>query len=212
LYKVGCTRLCFKVDEFLLKLLNTYASNSLEYFIRNLDKAHIKKLFLDVLKHPSSYALRERISRENLMLLRKIISDTSDTQIGQIMKQKQKYTYVLALKILAKKIPRWLHKNVTLRDKMLPVIKKLKESRLQREEMQRKGANSMSGLKDMVLEPDIKEVIQVMKILIRYCKQNKSEISVLFEMLEIFNQRIAFDLTFVTDFYQEYIHKSYSSR
>ncbi|MDP6450995.1 MAG: hypothetical protein QF773_09270, partial [Lentisphaeria bacterium] len=34
-------------------------------------------------------------------------------------------------------------------------------------------------------EPDIKEVIQVLKIMIRYCKQNKNEIKVLFDMLEI---------------------------
>jgi len=76
LLRIGCTRLCIKDNEYLIKLLNTFASNALEYFIRNLDKTENKKLFLEVLKHPASFSLRERMSRENLMLLRKIISDT----------------------------------------------------------------------------------------------------------------------------------------
>ena len=45
------------------------------------------------------------------------------------MNQDPKYTYLLALKILAKKIPSWLKNNKILKDKMLLMIRKLKEHR-----------------------------------------------------------------------------------
>ena len=60
-------------------------------------------------------------------------------------------------------------------------------------------------------EMDIKEVIQVLKIMISYCKHNRDEIPALFKMLEIFNVRVSYDLNFISNFYEDYIHEEYSA-
>ena len=55
------------------------------------------------------------------------------------------------------------------------------------------------------------EISQILRIFVQYCKNNKKEIKIIFDILPIFNLRHSTDFSFLHKFYRYYIPENYSS-
>lgn len=169
----------------LLRIVNCFASGSVELFLHNL--ADQWKIFFYILKADCSHPLRERLTRETASFMERTFQDP----IGDMT-----YKSIRIIKIISKKIPSWVCKSVVIQ----PLIKYWR------------GKDIKKSMEDEFCKDHIRdETTQLLKIFVQYCKQNKDEVAIIFDILQVFNHRNSNDFAFLHNFYRYYIPDNYTS-
>jgi len=101
------------------------------------------------------------------------------------------------IRIISKRNPGWLMKN-----RIMYVLLNYWNS---------KDLKLLQENDDFAKDRNRDEVSQILKIFVQYCKHNKKEIRIIFDMLPIFNFRQSIDFSFLHRFYRYYIPENYSS-
>ena len=136
--------------------------------------------------------MRERVSRETQTFLERTF------QSDQLPHFDFHYKAIRIIRIITRKNPRWLLNNRIIID----FLQKYWNSK------DLKNAIDDEFCKDHIKD----EISQILKIIILYCKNNRKEIQLIFDILPIFNIRTSNDYSFLHKFYRYYLPENYTSQ
>lgn len=174
----------------LLKIVNSCPSGSINFFTTNLSDSW--KTFIAMLKDDSSHSIRERLSRDTELFLDRTFP--IDSQVTN--PPDSPYKAIRIIRVITKRNPRWLLTNRILIDHLLKYWR-TKTIRQQTE--------------DELFKDHFKdETSQIIKTFVLYCQNNRSEIKVLFEIVQIYNIRTSYNFSFVDRFFRYYLPEHYT--
>ncbi|CAG8506762.1 53_t:CDS:10, partial [Cetraspora pellucida] len=178
----------------LIKFLNRYSSNAIEYFYNKVGNDKFIRLFINILGTDQATQLREDIMKNPLQLIDK----TSNIQDLDNADEVKFQRIVIILEIV-KFRPSWL-----VEPSSEPILKSIKEAwndpgRLER--LKREDTLNLS---------QCRESKHLVEIFIYYLKENPDDIDLLFELVTIFSYESVIDYTFLKKFYQEEVAMKYN--
>lgn len=178
----------------LIKFLNRYSTNAIEYFYNKIGNDKSIRLFINILGTDEAIKLRQDIMAEPL----KLIDKTSNIQDSDISDE-VKFQRIVIIREIIKFHPNWL-----VEPSSEPILKCLREAwndpgRLER--LKREDTLSLS---------QCRESKYLVEIFICYLKENPNDIDLLFELVTIFSYESVIDYTFLKKFYQEEVAMKYS--
>ncbi|CAG8473496.1 8844_t:CDS:10, partial [Racocetra fulgida] len=178
----------------LIKFLNRYSSNAIEYFYEKVGNDKFTRLFINLLGNDEATQLREDIMKNPSQLIDK----TSNIQDLDNADEVKFQRIVIILEIV-KFHPSWLVEPTS--EPILQCIKEAWNDPGRLERLKREDTLSLS---------QCRESKYLVEIFIYYLKENPDDIDLLFELVTIFSYESVIDYTFLKKFYQEEVAMKYS--
>ncbi|KAK5808732.1 hypothetical protein F5H01DRAFT_281683, partial [Linnemannia elongata] len=169
--------------QSLLKFLNRYSDESVDYFLDRLTEERHSRLFVDLLSTEFAAPLRAEIIRNPEKLIKKTFAD-ADASV-----QLHGLTITRAI---SKFNPDFIPTNRSVLDALLTMWRA--PGRLER--LQNEDTLSLAKLR---------ESQYLVEAFVLYLGQNKDDVEVIFEMISIFTQETVIDFSFLKMFYIEEI-------
>ncbi|KAL6045043.1 putative transformation/transcription domain-associated protein [Balamuthia mandrillaris] len=177
--------------EPLIKFLNRYPAEALEYFLSRLSTPQYSKLFTFLINHTLAGPLRTELSKNPDKLIKSTFQNTQ-TQSPDLQ-----FQGILLVRTLVKFLPDWLGQNRPVLDCLLEIWKSPAHmARLKSEE-----TLHLQHLRESKL---------LIKCFLNYCKQHTDEVDTLFHMLSIFTIRTTMDYSFLHDFYMHDVAEGFT--
>lgn len=178
----------------LIKFLNTYSTDSIDYFLQRLSQPQSSKLFRFILREEVAGPLREELARNP----QKLINATFQQTQNQLEVQ---FQGILLIRTLVKFMPDWLSQdqNRGILDCLVQIWRSPDR------------VNRLINDENVPLH-QLKESKLIVKCFLNYCihAKDKEEINILFYMLSVFTLRTTIDFTFLKDFYATEVAQKYS--
>ncbi|KAI8605964.1 hypothetical protein EDD21DRAFT_315697 [Dissophora ornata] len=167
----------------LLKFLNRYSDEAVDYFLDRLTKERHSRLFVDLLSTEFAAPLRAEIVRNPDKLIKKTFAD-ADPAV--------QFHGLTITRAISKFNPDFIPTNRPVLDALLTMWRA--PGRLER--LQNEDSLSLARLR---------ESQYLIEAFILYLKHNQDDIEVIFEMVSIFTQETVIDFSFLKMFYIEEI-------
>eukprot|EP01087_Luapelamoeba_hula_P023162 TRINITY_DN8469_c0_g1_i2.p1 TRINITY_DN8469_c0_g1~~TRINITY_DN8469_c0_g1_i2.p1 ORF type:complete len:748 (+),score=84.96 TRINITY_DN8469_c0_g1_i2:140-2245(+) len=168
--------------EPLVKFLNRYYNESVDYFLRLLHNASYAKMFNSILHHALAEPLRAELAKNP----DKIIAETFRPAEGRPQIELE-YQGILLVRTLVKFMPGWLGQHRAILDALVSIWNsELHQLRTRGEE---------AGQQQQ------RENKYIVKCMLSYCRSHPEEVDTLFYMVSIFKDRSTLDYSFLQDFY-----------
>jgi transformation/transcription domain-associated protein len=177
----------------LIKFLNRYPTESVDYFLQRLIQPEYSKLFRFLVREETATSLRAELAKKP----EKLIAATFHYSNPNTTALEAQFQGLLLVRTLVKYIPEWLSQNQSVLDCLVDIWKSsARSSRLTND--------------DNLPLHYLRESKLLIKCFLNYCRFNKQEVDVLFHMLSIFTVRSTIDYTFLKEFYTIEVADSYS--
>ncbi|KAK3822766.1 MAG: hypothetical protein J3Q66DRAFT_279230 [Benniella sp.] len=167
----------------LLKFLNRYSDEAVDYFLDRLTQERHSRLFVDLLSTEFAAPLRDEIIRNPEKLITKTFND-EDAAV--------QFHGLTVTRAISKFNPEFIPTNRPVLDALLTMWRA--PGRLER--LQKEEESSLARLRESQF---------LVEAFILHLKQNPDDIEVLFEMISIFTQETVIDFSFLKMFYIEEI-------
>ncbi|KAI7824749.1 FAT domain-containing protein, partial [Gamsiella multidivaricata] len=167
----------------LLKFLNRYSDEAVDYFLDRLTQERHSRLFVDLLSTEFAAPLRAEIVRNPEKLIAKTFSD-ADPAV--------QFHGLTITRAISKFNPDFIPTNRPVLDALLTMWRA--PGRLER--LQNEDSLSLARLR---------ESQYLVEAFILYLKHNQDDVEVIFEMISIFTQETVIDFSFLKMFYIEEI-------
>lgn len=189
----------FSLKPVLRKVINTQSGTKMIKFIKDfLDNDDIFNFILETLKHPESHPFRERLSREDLSLTIRNEIDENRGEAGRIEAEKKVYRWSLFIRILRRKIPNWL----VLDKGLIEIYKQKFDNMVENYQL----GQDLARIGNTPLKDDF---ISVLKIIVQYCRYEKTNIKLVYSLLKVVGMKINNDIEFIYDFFKYEISSKY---
>ena len=109
------------------------------------------------------------------------------------------------IRIISKRNPSWLLKN-----RIIPSLLAYWNSKDMKQPLDDEFVLNPKDRERNNNTNNREEISQILKIFVQYCKTNRREIKIIFDMLPIFNSRQSIDFSFLHKFYRYYIPENYA--
>eukprot|EP01117_Protostelium_nocturnum_P005733 TRINITY_DN206_c0_g1_i10.p1 TRINITY_DN206_c0_g1~~TRINITY_DN206_c0_g1_i10.p1 ORF type:complete len:889 (+),score=318.38 TRINITY_DN206_c0_g1_i10:1235-3901(+) len=178
----------------LVRFLNRYKTESIDYFYSRLTQPAYSKMFRYLLRETEADALRAEIVSD----VPKFVATTFRANNPQSQFELQ-FQGLLITNILVKFDPVWLSnpQNKIVLDSLV-------------EMWQSPGRTARLLNDDNLPLPQLRESKLIAKCLLNYCSNNHSEVNILFSLLSVFTVRTTMDYSFLVDFYQITVVETYT--
>ncbi|KAG1145231.1 hypothetical protein G6F37_006937 [Rhizopus arrhizus] len=170
----------------LIKYLNRYPTETVNYFYEKLNDTRYFQLFVDILNTETSLRLREEVATKSSELISRTFKHESDSALH--------YCGVAVVQSLVDYDPNYLveHKEVfdCLRDLWHSQQKVLLEQQQPKEENQQTVTIA-------------RRLLSLSKIFVGYLKNNVEEVDLIFDLVALYAQKSVMDLSFLQKFFLE---------
>ena len=174
----------------LVKYVNRYAEESVEFFLTRLQNQQYRQLFQAMLRSDLAGPLRDELAKSTEKIIQHTFAADANLDPAQPQEQRMQFQGVLIVRTLAKAKKGWLGANRQIFDQLVLMWRSAeRQQRLTQEE-------------HLPIE-QLKESKLIVKCLLQYCAEDEKEINVLFDMLTIFSVRTLADFTFLKEFYKQ---------
>ncbi|CAG8576103.1 11483_t:CDS:10, partial [Acaulospora morrowiae] len=178
----------------LIKFLNRYSTEAVEYFYGKLGNSEFSRLFVSILGTEEAIKLRQEIMTYPMTLIEK----TSNIQGSENLEEIQ-FQRIVIIREIIKFHPDWWTEPTSR-----PILDCLKRSWSDEGRIERMKHESTLSLSQC------RESKYLIEIFISYLKKNPEDIELLFELVTIFSQESVIDYTFLKKFYQEEVAMKYT--
>ena len=183
----------------LVKYVNRYAKESVEFFLTRLQHQQYRQLFQAMLRSDLAGPLRDELANSTEKIISHTFAADAKLDAAQPQEQRMQFQGVLIVRTLAKSKPGWLGSNRKIFDQLVAMWRSTeRQQRLAQEE-------------HLPIE-QLKESKLIVKCFLQYCAEDEQEINVLFDMLTIFSVRTLADFSFLKEFYKQAAAQFSSSR
>jgi len=176
----------------LIKFLNRYPVESVEFFLQRLSQPPCSKLFRFLIREDIATSLREELAKNPQRLINATFHFNNQSPPIEVQ-----FQGILIVRTLAKFLPEWLSQNRPVLDCLIQIWQ---------------TAGRLSRVVDDESLPlyHVREPKLLIKCFLNYCKNHREEVDLLFYMLSIFTIRTTIDYTFLKDYYQQEVAENYS--
>ncbi|CAG8514761.1 8939_t:CDS:2, partial [Scutellospora calospora] len=178
----------------LIKFLNRYSSEAIEYFYNKIGDNKFIRLFINILGTDEATKLRQDMMANPL----KLIDKTTNIQDSD-SSYEVKFQRIVIIREIVKYRPDWLVEPTSE-----PILKCLKEAWNDPERLERLKREDTLSLSQC------RESKYLVEIFIIYLKENPNDIDLLFELVTIFSYESIVDYTFLKKFYHEVVAMKYN--
>ena len=180
----------------LIKYLNRYPTETVEYFYKKLDDPKCCQLFIDILNIENASRLRDEVANTSSELINKIfeVSESPEnavsTPIGVLH-----YRGVMIVHTLVNYTPEYLNSHREILDCLLDLWRK----------RQRKALSQQQKEEEQQSLIITRELLLLTKIFVDHLERNPAEIDIVFDLVSLFAQESVVDLSFLQKFLLEKI-------
>ncbi|ORX90024.1 hypothetical protein K493DRAFT_381622 [Basidiobolus meristosporus CBS 931.73] len=178
----------------LIKFLNRYAAEAIDYFYERLADEKYSSLFISILNMEDASALRAEVMKNTEKLIDKIAPQ--NLQAPNL--NESQFQCILIVKVIGNFHPEWLGQNSNVFD----VLLKLWRSPGRQQRLNQEENMSLSHLR---------ETLYLCEVFISYLKKEPMEVDLLFELVQVFVTETVIDFTFLKRFFYEEVALKYSS-
>ncbi|CAI2169805.1 6786_t:CDS:10 [Funneliformis geosporum] len=178
----------------LIKFLNRYSSEAIEYFYDKIGDSKFSRLFVNLLGAEEATKLRQDIMAEPVKLITKTssIQDSSNPD-------EAKFQRIVIIRKIVKYHPNWL-----IDPSSVPILDCLKKA------WHDPGRLDRLKREDTLSFAQTRESKYLVEIFISYLKVKPDDYNLLFDLVTIFSHGSVIDYTFLKKFYQEEVAMKYT--
>ncbi|KAK9721294.1 transcription-associated protein 1 [Basidiobolus ranarum] len=177
----------------LIKFLNRYATEAIDYFYERLADENYSCLFISILNMENASVLRMEVMKNTEKLIDKISPQNLQTP----NLNEAQFQCILIVKAIGNYHPEWLGQNRTIFDALL----KLWRSPGRHQRLNQEESLSLSHLR---------ETLYLCEVFINYLKKEPMEVDLLFELVQVFVAESVIDFTFLKRFFYEDVALKYT--
>lgn len=180
----------------LIKYLNRYPTETVEYFYKKLDDPRCCQLFIDILNIENASRLRDQVANTSSELISKIFKAPESTEIAaSTPTHVLHYRGVMIVHTLLNYTPEFLNAHRPVLDALLELWRSRQKKALTPQQKEQEQQSLIST----------RELLLLTKIFVEYLERNPSEIDIVFDLVSLFAQESVVDLSFLQKFLLEEI-------
>ncbi|KAG1112609.1 hypothetical protein G6F42_014690 [Rhizopus arrhizus] len=180
----------------MIKYLNRYPTETVEYFYKKLDDPRCCQLFIDILNIENASRLRDQVANTSSELISKIFKAPESTEIAaSTPTHVLHYRGVMIVHTLLNYTPEFLNAHRPVLDALLELWRSRQKKALTPQQKEQEQQSLIST----------RELLLLTKIFVEYLERNPSEIDIVFDLVSLFAQESVVDLSFLQKFLLEEI-------
>ncbi|CAB4408939.1 unnamed protein product [Rhizophagus irregularis] len=184
----------------LIKFLNRYSSEAIEYFYDKIGDRKYSRLFVNLLGAEEASKLRQVIMEDPVKLINRTSSIQDQNNLDQSSPDEAKFQRILIIRQIVKYHPKWLIEPSS--ETILNCLKLAWNDQGRLERLKNEDTLSLD---------QTRESKYLVEIFISYLKEKPDDYDLLFDLVTIFSHSSLIDYTFLKKFYQEEVAMKYTA-